>query len=461
MPRYIWTALLMTAIMAQGQIVRTPDMNAPLPERWSWAKKQQPAQGEFFIGYEIEVLLEEGFLLVSGFGWLSGAIRFEGLSMDTLLSEPPNSKATAHRRKVTKRLAILIPMQANAAGGPSLSLMDLPAGVGRAPVAWLGAATTVESYALLAQHYKKTDSTRARERFIEAIGFHDSEDATTFLASVRSSNARRDLRREAIAALALQSSTRAAEMLIESALEDEDMEIRLEAISTLENLNSERSLSTLLALTREKHPRQVRTEAVQTLGRRPERKALEVLRDLLTKDRDQEVASEAIEALSSHPSEFDRIAAAARKHRSAEVRETAFQALTEMDPDRALPIIRTLIDKERDPEIAAAAVEALEEVPEEDALPVLIALARGHRYKEVRIQAIESLTEYPAETVLPQLKHLIYNDPDPEIQAEATAGLGEIESKDSLKLLLAIAKNHPAEEVREEALDYLKDHAIN
>jgi len=459
--RFLSPLLLMAAAAAQAPVLRAPDEAAPLAAKWAWALKQAPAKGEFFIGYEIEAQLEEGFLLLSGHGWLSGAVHFDGLSMDSLLAGVTPAAGRGQRvHKVAKRLALVFPIAAGTPGELHVSNMELPTGIGHGQLAWLGRATTADSYRLLADIYEKTEPYRERGRLIEAIGYHDLDQATNFLAEIRASKARRDLRKEAVAALARQSAARAADMLIESALREPDGEVRVEAVAALKNLASDRALTTLITLANGNHPHDVRAEAVQGLGEIGDNKSMSTLHSLLDKERDEHVVVEVIEALSDYRDEFDRIATVARRHANTEVREKAIETLVDMNPPLALPIVKQIITDGKDPEMVAIAVNALADVPEEEALPLLQAIAKEHRFKEVRLQAIETLSEFADEPVLAQLKKLVWDDPDPEIQEAAAAGIGEMEGPDSLKLLLAIAKKHPAEDVRERALDCLKDRAM-
>ena len=125
----------------------------------------------------------------------------------------------------------------------------------------------------------------------------------------------------------------------------------------------------------------------------------------------------------SKGSEKDR-----ERQREIEMKMTALNALMNMNPEKALPLIKKLL------------------------------ASREEGSSALREQALFILAQYDDEEAEQVLIEVLKNDPDPEIQARAVFWLGQSESEEGLNAIVEIALKSDDESLRENAVFALSQH---
>lgn len=117
-----------------------------------------------------------------------------------------------------------------------------------------------------------------------------------------------------------------------------------------------------------------------------------------------------------------------RSAREDDIRLTALEALLQMDSDRAVPILKDVLER-RDPESA-----------------------------ELRAKAIFVLSQKQTEETAQVLMDVARNDPDPEVRGQAIFWMSQVPGDESLDLLAEILKSEENEELQEQAAFAVSQH---
>lgn len=119
-----------------------------------------------------------------------------------------------------------------------------------------------------------------------------------------------------------------------------------------------------------------------------------------------------------------------------ELRLTALSALMEMDDDRALPILRQVLQK-RDgcPLLRQRALMVVAESDSEDAEEILLDVVRNDPHPDVRAQAVFWLSEVDTDQAVDVLGELLRTSDDRKIQERALFALSEHDSQEAGRIL--------------------------
>ena len=422
---------LMPAVGYGQQVMRHPQPEDALSQKWQWAEEQArqdaAARRGYWVGYSIERLMEEEALLMVSEDftlWNYGSVDRDGRSLYEhitgakppveQLSEDEAVRREAERalarfdgkrrpgKKVWKEIAVLFQYTARAKGPADIASIwlgnvEFAVDLEGRPLLWLGAAEDAESIALLQQYYAQAQTVALQEPLVEAIGAHSRPDLVVpFLQEVLASRVDDEVREEAASWLAYQDDERVVDILVGAARTDRSVEVREEAVEAIACHETEAATDALIDLARTVEVAAVREEAVESLG-------------ALTSPR----VVEALEALA-----FD-------------------------DPKRT---------------IQEEAVEALAEFPSATATPVLTRIVKTHDDPQIREEAIELLGEVaPVDNVLTTLEWVAFQDKSSEVQEEAVEVLAELPGGSGIPVVVKIAQSHPRSSIREEAIDYLDE----
>ncbi len=136
----------------------------------------------------------------------------------------------------------------------------------------------------------------------------------------------------------------------------------------------------------------------------------------------------------------------------------ALNALLQMDPERALPILKNVLARRDSASVClrrrAVFLVSQKRTPETD--DILLAAARGDPDREVRAQAVFWLSQVPTEEAVAALDSILRSSRDPELQDKAIFALSQHRSARAGAALRAYAERADAPaETREKAIFWL------
>jgi beta-lactamase regulating signal transducer with metallopeptidase domain/HEAT repeat protein len=174
-----------------------------------------------------------------------------------------------------------------------------------------------------------------------------------------------DVQREAVETLGEVGEGLGLAMVIDLAMTHRHPDVRREAIETVgEHAPPREALRVLRDVIRDDPHGDVRREAVETLGALHDAAATAVLRDVARSHADPEVRREAVETIG----------------------ET-------VAPTEAIAILTAILNDDASPEVQHEALETLLELHHDGGIAAVIAAARGHKSREVRQAALRMLAE--------------------------------------------------------------------
>lgn len=131
--------------------------------------------------------------------------------------------------------------------------------------------------------------------------------------------------------------------------------------------------------------------------------------------------------------------------RTDEAKLAALQALMNMDSDRALPILRRVVqNRENNPELRVHALFILSQQEGEDVADLMLEAARNDPDPEVRQQAVFWLSQAGTERALPLLETIL-NDPDDEpLHEQALFAVSQLDDPRARQILRDFARSTSA-----------------
>lgn len=157
-----------------------------------------------------------------------------------------------------------------------------------------------------------------------------------------------------------------------------------------------------------RHPRKLRQQAIFWLGAARGEEGWPTLVSLVNEAPDKGIRDRAVFAayVSEQPGAVDLLVGAARNDVSNQVRRSALMWLAQLAGERAVAEIEDALG-DPDTEIKRAAVFALSQLPPDRGVPLLIALVREHPNPEVRKQALFWLGQTGDERTLALIEELL------------------------------------------------------
>jgi HEAT repeat protein len=146
-----------------------------------------------------------------------------------------------------------------------------------------------------------------------------------------------------------------------------------------------------------------------------------------------------------------------RDVRTDEAKLAALQALMNMDSERALPILRRVIeDHENDPELRAQAMFILSQQQADGVADLLLEAARSDPDPEVRDQAVFWLSQAESERALPILASILENPDDERLHEQALFAVAQLDDPRGREILRDFARSSTVSpELRKNAIFWL------
>lgn len=237
-------------------------------------------------------------------------------------------------------------------------------------------------------------------------------------------------------------------------------DFRKKIVYVIGTFESSEAVSKLIDIARNDSETALRKEAIFWLGQQePSKNIIKTIRDFVFNDPDPGVQKKAIFSLSQIDGEdsADRLIDIARKHKHAEVRQEAiFWIGQNGESQKVIAALEDFAMKDSDPGVQKKAIFSLSQLPPEKGLPVLIKIAGKHKNTEMRGQAIFWLGQNAeSKKIINALKRFAINDPEPRIQKKAVFALSQVSDDNGLPMLLDIAKKHKNSKIRGEAIFWL------
>lgn len=143
--------------------------------------------------------------------------------------------------------------------------------------------------------------------------------------------------------------------------------------------------------------------------------------------------------------------------RTDEARVAALQALMNMDSERALPILRRVVqDHENAPELRAQAMFILSQQKGDGVADLMLEAARSDPDPEVRNQAVFWLSQAGGERALPILASILDNPDDEQLHEQALFAVSQLDDPRGREILRDFARSSSASpELRRNAIFWL------
>lgn len=489
-------------------IIRHPDPEAPLVERWRWARDEAARAGfeRYWVAYAVEPTVgldghalyvarhEEGSAFHRRRGWSGNFMiitdRHDGMrtgdpTLHALVGGVPDDVALVYG---FDRGGALVAVQ--------IASLIMAVDLADRPLLWLGPADDDESIPLVQRLYGDASGLRLQEYLTVALGVHgDGAQVVPLLAQRLRSQEHDDVRESAVEWLAYHPRAEALAEIARAARTDRSADIRREAAEALGEMSFPAATDSLIVFVRELTDREARAEAVEGLGQKgDDPRAVEALARVAREDVDRDIQREAVESLGEtrSPEAQDLLREIMRTHPSPDVRDEALETITESskpgeavafleqvartDPhpdlrreavetlgehaqgESAVAILVEVAMKDADPDVQREAVETLGDIGTPAAVAALRRIAEGHPNRDVRREAIESLGEtLPTDEAVASLARFARTLSDPDLQREAVESLGEIDHPAARDSLAALAQTLTGRDARREAIEVVAE----
>lgn len=146
-----------------------------------------------------------------------------------------------------------------------------------------------------------------------------------------------------------------------------------------------------------------------------------------------------------------------RDVRTDEAKLAALQALMNMDSERALPILRRVVqDHGNDPELRAQAMFILSQQEGEGVADLMLEAARSDPDPEVRNQAVFWLSQAGGDRALPILASILDNPDDEQLHEQALFAVSQLDDPRGREILRDFARSSSSDpELRKNAIFWL------
>ncbi len=347
--------LFLLCPLAGQEIVRCPQPQGMLAERWTWGTREaaRSFEGkEVWIGYSIQRLMDSDSYISSGHRSSIGEDKRRALR-DEIEGDVQKAAPVAAKREfghgtriveILKDVAILFRISQSGSESSTvlaLDLADLDLTFNRKglPLLWLGNATDDESLNLLKEAYGKTMAVKVRKSAVLAIGIHQSAaQASSFLKEIVESEADDEVRSQAVFWLVEQEDENVLQFLTDIVERDRSSKVREQAVFALSRLDSDESTDVLINLARKHRDPQIRGKATFWLGQKASEKAGQALQEIVSGDDETDVQRQAVFALArmKQGDGIECLIKIAQTHPNPRVKKEAIRALGQSDDQRAL-----------------------------------------------------------------------------------------------------------------------------
>ncbi len=383
------------------QIIRAPEANAALAQRWAWAeqyaRKEYPRQGAW-IGYSIQQMMSS-HSFIGSMHIEDDCVYLKGKSLSMLINGVPAPDSLpcgkkwrkADAREVLKEIGFFfrhMPGREDFAE-IAISSFSLAVDFENRPVLWLGRVPETESLNWLKQLYRKQQSGQTKEELIGVVGTHGpSAERQTFLAEILQSREEEDVRKQAAFFLG-QNADRATIALLQATAErDRSEEVRKQAVFALTQTKSPEALAALAALVKAANSHEVRRDALFWLGQTHSEQAVSALKEIFQHE-DFELQKHAVFVVTqlAEAQSLPFLIELAEQHKRAEIRKEALFWLVQTHNKKAVPVLQQAVNKD-EYQVQKHAVFALSQLPRTEGTPLLIDIARTHANPQIRKEAM-------------------------------------------------------------------------
>lgn len=363
-------ALCWTLSSTAQPILKHPDAGAPLEARWAWAASEArsaDARGGYWVGYSIERWMRArsymgSFSTHDRRPTLSEVIYGVRAPDDMRYQDEDESLADAAQRALNrmtdtetdeelmqKEVAILFRFRR---GGTleqvHVSNISLSHNLKDLPVYWLGKSDPEPSFAWLKDQYQEARLEDLQEDLLRAIGLHRLPTVIVpFLAEVIASDARGEIREDAVFWMGQQDVPEAFAILEKVLDQDRSIDVREKAVFSISQMSMPEALDKLIEVARNGEHREVRKDAIFWLGQKASEKAVALLKDTVYDDSD------------------------------TEIQEQAVFALSQLDEDEAIPTLIEIAENHSNPKVRKKAIFWLGQTEDPRALEALIGFVQG------------------------------------------------------------------------------------
>lgn len=145
------------------------------------------------------------------------------------------------------------------------------------------------------------------------------------------------------------------------------------------------------------------------------------------------------------------------RDRPDETKLAALQALMNMDSEKAVPILRRVVqDRTNDSELRLQALFILSQQEGEDVADLMLDVARGDSDPEVRQQALFWLSQAGSDRALPILESILQNPDDASLHEQALFAVSQLDDPRARAILRDFARSDSANvEMRRNAIFWL------
>lgn len=354
---------LTTALSGQ-EVIRHPDANQPLNEKWKWAKEQASKKNmkQYWIGYSIVKLMQENSTIGTFYsdtrrnkpsladvlaGHTSGEESSEASgsgAMNKGVTISENGKSS--NRKVNKEIGILFHFNNREIIDLTISNLTLRVDLENDPLLWMDGAKDEESLELLKNLYSSTSNNDVKENIVHAIGNHQSEKLVIpFLKEVLKGMGEADVREQAAFWLGQRNTNDALTILTDVIYHDRSENVREQSIFAVSQMDDTRSIESLISFAKDKKlERDIRSKAMFWLGEKASKHAVKTLEDIADNDEDSEIQRQALFALTQNDDGgVDMVIKIAKTHHNKKLRREAIFWLGQSEDPRALETLVEII----------------------------------------------------------------------------------------------------------------------
>lgn len=449
----------------QENIIRAPDPNAPLRERWTWALDQANSRSRrgFWIVYAFDRPVAQNEIYMSD---------SEGWSTDELQGRttPLRSVLGGGNAYAGGTIAVMFHFE-SAAGERAIDrigyrTMTVGMPFGRDPVFWLGTARDAESVPWLQEVLARVETIPLRAEIVDAIGVHaTSTIVLPALARVLADESADELRSEAVEGLEHHDVAESLRMAENAARQDASALVQREAAEAIGGIDVERAAAVLTDLALSAVDEGVRREAAEALEDQAQVRALPALQRVIFEAEDPAVQQEATESLAAFGVEsMEPLRRVVWEHPVPGTQREAVETMGDIGSDRALDILSEILRRHPDSAVQDEALDVLADMDSPRSRAILLEAVSSNR-PETRREAVERIGDRARDARSPEqiaevvsiLEQLVFQDQDRGVVFEALDAIGNLPRDSARPLLRKVAETHPNAAIRREAADVLDD----
>jgi HEAT repeat protein len=453
-------------LSTQENIIRPPDANAPLRQRWTWALNQANARNQrgFWIVYAFDrpVARDEHYVSDSE-GWSIDELQTRTMPLRSMLGG-----GDAYGRGT---IAVMFHFQSASREGAIDRIghrsMNMGMAFGRDPVFWLGTAADAESVPWLEEVLARVGIAPLRAEIVEVIAVHaTSTIVLPALARVLADDPADEVRAEAVEGLEHHDVVEALGMAENAARRDASPLVQREAAEAIGGIDVEPAAAVLTDLALSADDEGVRHEAAEALEDQAQARALPALERVIFEANDPRAQAEAAEALAAFGAEsLDLLYRVVWEHPMDGTQREAVETIGDIGSERSLDILSEILQRHPNAGVQDEALDALAEIDSPRSRAMLLDALSSNARPEIRREAVERIGDRGKDARSPQqvaevaalLERLVFQDEDRRVVFEALDAIGNLPRDIATRLLRKVAETHPDAAARREAVDVLDD----